>query len=467
MPANSKVLGARSYGLESRLILQSTIAGVSIEGASMYGLGQGTARGAVPSSRLVIYKVCYEDECSDMDLMVAFDDAIQDGVDMISLSVGGPLSDYFSDAIAIGSFHAMKKGILTSGSSGLLLELEMARMKMAQRPDCTTNMIGCTNREFLSTPSPKAGMYPLTSAAQAWNDSLQMPDAEGYCFVETLDTNKVKGKIVLCKGGSDSDIKEIGGVGMIVTSDDSLDTGVTLVLPTALVNSERGAKMDKYINPTKNPYAVISKSKTVNVSAPFVASFSSRGPNLVSPTISKPDIVAPRIDVLAACSKLVAVTGETMDNRVDACNIISRTAMACPHATGVAAYIKTFHPEWSPATIKSAFMTTASEMKIGDLFAEWGSSAGQIDPTKALDLGLIYELSERSYPFIIYSEAILSIVTRNENTNCSTISPFGAHDALNYASMNVQVENPQSSTTIAFIRTVINVGPENHLTRQW
>ncbi|KAJ6386180.1 hypothetical protein OIU77_029196 [Salix suchowensis] len=67
----------RSYDLENRLILilQSTIASVSIEGASMYGLGQGTARGGVPSSRLVIYEVCYEDGCGDMDLMVAFDDA--------------------------------------------------------------------------------------------------------------------------------------------------------------------------------------------------------------------------------------------------------------------------------------------------------------------------------------------------------------------------------------------------------
>lgn len=66
-----------------------------------------------------------------------------------------------------------------------------------------------------------------------------------------MDKNKVKGKIVLFKGGSDSDIKEMGGVGMIAASDDSLDTGFTSVLPAAIVNSERGAKIDKYINTTK------------------------------------------------------------------------------------------------------------------------------------------------------------------------------------------------------------------------
>lgn len=88
--------------------------------ASMLGLGMGTARGGVPSARIAAYKVCWSDTCSDADVLAAFDDAIADGVDIISMSVGPkrPRPNYFQDPIAIGTFHAMRNGILTSTSAG-------------------------------------------------------------------------------------------------------------------------------------------------------------------------------------------------------------------------------------------------------------------------------------------------------------------------------------------------------------
>ena len=67
-----------------------------------------------------MYKICWSDGyCDDMDILAAFDDAIADGVDIISLSVGGPNpQNYFVESISIGAFHAVRKGILTSVSGG-------------------------------------------------------------------------------------------------------------------------------------------------------------------------------------------------------------------------------------------------------------------------------------------------------------------------------------------------------------
>ncbi|MCD9561158.1 hypothetical protein HAX54_020134 [Datura stramonium] len=97
----------------------STAAGRSVSKASLYGLGSGTARGGVPSARIAVYKICWSDGCYDADILAAFDDAIADGVDIISLSVGGSSPyQYFEDSIAIGAFHSMKNGILTSNSAG-------------------------------------------------------------------------------------------------------------------------------------------------------------------------------------------------------------------------------------------------------------------------------------------------------------------------------------------------------------
>ncbi|KAF9598028.1 hypothetical protein IFM89_023714 [Coptis chinensis] len=53
----------------------------------------------------------------------AFDDAIADRVNVISVSLGSEEPrEYFKDPIAIGSFHAMRKGILTSNSAETYLD---------------------------------------------------------------------------------------------------------------------------------------------------------------------------------------------------------------------------------------------------------------------------------------------------------------------------------------------------------
>lgn len=103
----------------------STAAGYFVENASYKGLAAGLARGGAPLAHLAIYKACWGFDtggCTDADLLKAFDKAIHDGVDILSLSIGSaiPLFSYVDnrDSIAIGSFHAIAKGIPVVCSAG-------------------------------------------------------------------------------------------------------------------------------------------------------------------------------------------------------------------------------------------------------------------------------------------------------------------------------------------------------------
>lgn len=96
----------------------STAAGNFVPGANIFGVGNGTAKGGSPRARVATYKVCWPDGCTDADIMQAFDFAIDDGVDVISLSVGGPPVTYYGDGIAIGAFHAVKNNIVVVASAG-------------------------------------------------------------------------------------------------------------------------------------------------------------------------------------------------------------------------------------------------------------------------------------------------------------------------------------------------------------
>ena len=74
--------------------------------------------------------------------------------------------------------------------------------------------------------------------------------------------------------------------------------------------------------------------------------------------MEQPDIAAPGIDILASYTPMKSLTGLKGDTLFSKFTVMSGTSMACPHVAGIAAYVKSFHPKWSPAAIKSAIMTT-------------------------------------------------------------------------------------------------------------
>lgn len=152
----SKLIGARDYTGEGARDTEghgthtaSTAAGNAVADTSFFGIGNGTVRGGVPASRIAAYKVCIPTGCSSEALLSAFDDAIADGVDLITISIGGKKASMFeNDPIAIGAFHAMAKGILTVTAAGNSGPDDSTTSAVA--PWMLTVAAGTTNRGFVT-----------------------------------------------------------------------------------------------------------------------------------------------------------------------------------------------------------------------------------------------------------------------------------------------------------------------------
>src|SRR5690606_22272063 len=117
------------------------------------------------------------------------------------------------------------------------------------------------------------------------------------------------------------------------------------------------------------------------------ADFSSRGPLVgASGNLLKPDIIAPGQAILAAVSP-VGYGGATFD-------LLSGASMSSPHIAGMAALMKELKPNWSPMMIKSALMTTATDVLdtgIGEATKIFRQGAGHVRINAAANPGLVFD----------------------------------------------------------------------------
>ncbi|KAL3616965.1 hypothetical protein CASFOL_039359 [Castilleja foliolosa] len=466
---------------------RATVRSVSALG----GFAAGTASGAAPLARLAIYKACWtipdqevaESTCFDEDILAAIDDAIADGIDVLSMSIGSDKHvPYDQDSIAIGTLHAASKDIVVACSAGnngpgpatvsnlapwIITVGASSIDRMFPSPVVLGNNDNITG-ETVTPYNLEHKQYPLAYAGQVVKPGVAKELSE-QCLPGSLSPEKSKGKIVLCfrgngtRVGKGKEVKRAGGIGFILGN--SEDNGNELsvdahVLPATAVNYDNALKIYNYIKSTKEPTAYIVPAKTVldTKPAPYMAAFSSRGPNTISPNILKPDITAPGINILAAWSEASSPTNLAGDKRSVKYNIISGTSMACPHIGGTLALLKGLHPDWSSAAIRSALMTSAglSNNEGNPITDATGNPAdpfqfgsGHFRPAMAADPGLVYDASSTDYLLFLCNTGIKKF---NVSFNCPEKTPSPA--SLNYPSLAI----PGLSGTVTVVRTVTNVG---------
>ena len=185
------------------------------------------------------------------------------------------------------------------------------------------------------------------------------------------------------------------GMILVNTSPSTVDADLHFV-PTVHVDDVTGAALKQYV--AQNPAAMARLTAGMRITgpevpAPNVALDSSRGPAVAGGgDLLKPDILAPGVTVLAAYSPI----RDGLDFE-----FVSGTSMSSPHIAGIGALIRQQHPDWSPAEIKSALMTTATprrndgaairEDSDGRASSPFGYGAGFVQPNAALDPGLVYD----------------------------------------------------------------------------
>lgn len=468
----------------------STAAGSVVPNAGFYEFARGEARGMAVKARIAAYKICWSNGCYDSDILAAMDQAIEDGVHVISLSVGasGLAPQYDHDSIAIGAFGAAKHGVLVSCSAGNSGPGPYTACNIA--PWILTVGASTIDREFpadvILGNGRTFGGVSLYSGDPLGDSKLQLVYADDcgsrYCYPGKLNSSKVTGKIVICDRGGNarvekgSAVKIAGGVAMIMAN--TAESGEELIadshlIPATMVGQAAADKIRDYARSDPTPTATIVFKGTVigiSPSAPKVAAFSSRGPNHLSPEILKPDVIAPGVNILAGWTGTSAPTDLDIDPRRVEFNIISGTSMSCPHVSGLAGLLRNAYPDWSPAAIKSALMTTAynldnngnniTDLATGDKSTPFIHGAGHVDPNRALDPGLVYDVDDTDYVAFLCaigydSKRIAVFVRESAEVDCASQSLATPGD-LNLPSFSVVFDGKKRE--VKYKRAVKNVG---------
>ncbi|KAF3792109.1 Subtilisin-like protease SBT2-4 [Nymphaea thermarum] len=394
------------------------------------GFNYGSASGMAPRARIAVYKALYPDIATLADVLSAIDQASQDGVDILSLSVGPDEPPKDSSFTMLNVFDVMlmfaqRAGIFVvqaagnkGPDAGTVISFSPWVMGVAACHTDRTyapylllgNYLTSTFTDYKLVSAKDAAVLPNVTAEECQN-----PDA--------LMAEVVQGSILICSFSAgffqrNSTIyavlrtaSKLGAMGFVLVANplygDFTADPVPFSIPGIMIPrvSDAQALMEYYENKTHRDETGVAYAYGATASvrsgreasfnekeAPIVSRFSSRGPGVndlkLSPSdILKPEILAPGHTIWAAWSPISMV-----DPLLKGYSFapLSGTSMAAPHVAGIAALVKELHPSWTPAMVASALVTTASKYdnKGNPIMAEGSySNTGNLYPATPFDYG--------------------------------------------------------------------------------
>ena len=407
--------------------------------AAIFGTRIGDVEGMAPKARIAVYKACWlrpgdlRASCNTSDLANAIDAAVADGVDVINYSVGSSLASVTApdDVALMNAARAGVIAVVAAGNEGPNFgtigspaggpwvitvaastrdgesSVEAIEIKT---PPAIAGRIAAVEARFtppLEDRDPIEGRLVLVD-----DDDTTLPDnrtgtTNDACQPLVNDAD-VNGNIALIQrsGCSFDDMvanaADAGALAAIVynIAGDPIvmhgDSGLSDI-PALMIGQADGNLILAELDAGRDVTVVLNKGLLLTTpdDGNVMASFSARGPAPV-PDILKPDVTAPGVNILAGFTPDAAnaTSGENFA-------YLSGTSMSTPHVAGVAALIRQAHPDWSPAAVRSAIMTSARQ----DVVSSGGSAdanpfefgAGHIVPNNAANPGLAYDTTPDEY----------------------------------------------------------------------
>lgn len=448
-----------SHGMHT----SSTAAG-DVVTATYAGFDVGEMSGVAPKAYVMSYRVFYESVTSNGSFyttegIAALEDIVRDGADVVNNSWGGgpgskggqfdPLDQALINAVNAGVFVSMSNGNAgPAAGTGDHPSSEYINVAAS-----TTSGTLASGR--VSVPN-QAALQDIAFAVSSFGAPLPIGQVQSYDYVPAsavdaanaegcnpFPANAFDGKAALISRGScEFGVKVLNaenagadfavvynnaGEGLVSMSPGAVGNQATI--SSIFVGQTNGNALVAVYNDSGEAAAVLQVDTTAfqaGNTPDQIINFSSRGPG-VGGTL-KPDIAAPGVNILAQ-GYTPGVTGEA---RHLGYGQVSGTSMAAPHVAGAAALVKQAHPNWSPAWIKSALMSTSKYMDIylndGETPAQpLDMGAGRLDLTRVTNPGVILDPPSLSFGYMISSTqktisvTVTSVATGTETYNLSTL----------------------------------------------
>lgn len=372
--------------------------------------------GVAPHANLITYKACIAAGCLSPSLVAAIDQATADGVDVINYSIGGGSTDPWGDADAQAFLGAREAGVFVAASAGNSGPGAGTVGSPADAPWITGVAASTHDRAFLNSVTDMTGgatAAPGTLTGKSFTSGhgpapiVHAADHGDALCGAPFPPGTFDGEIVVCRRGVNprvekgTNVKTGGASGMVLANTEAEGDSTVAdphALPAVNIGHTDAVKLEAWVQDGGGDHRATIAGTTADrreSNGDVMAGFSSRGPNTSVPGVLKPDISAPGVDVLAPVHTTDPTAGPEY-------GLLSGTSMSSPHLAGAAALVRALQPDWTPAEVQSAMMTTALNTTMrkedGTTRADaFDMGAGRVDLTRAGRAGLLLDEDAAAY----------------------------------------------------------------------